>query len=573
MANHLSKSDTLLHIAEHVFLPPKLPQQAHSKNHEHHIELQLARLVANCVDRYHQLVPSKPEQWIHMSRMLSRLAQNVEVPLEKSQLQQSMGNMEIGGTYDPANVTITHQIFLMLDVLALYIREQNACVLVRKGATGTTFEIFEVQPPTASVMSVHGKLVRSYPGRAIEVPTATADHPQFIEEIANFLARMANEILPGSAAKTVKAGSSVSEARDTADPHYISQLFTGILRGMGKEVEPRRVVKHVADEVLWDNTFKPWRRSPIWLIIRVALQTSLAGVEDYKSFTIFFQAHLLRLCHRESSSVSNDLLFAMRIKMARRLLKIQGSAPQFVVDAAQHAADRTEVVLQGRWTKVQSTVMKLEPLDLDLTNDTVQSLLNSRSYLQKVQHERSSHKKPPPLFVPDLRPRLYGIPNFTGFNKGCLSAAFSAHKHVALFDFENAVHTQLSDWAEQNRKNESSCALISSCIDQYHSAASSYYVQDVADQSIMVLTELDLWVALDRLATSQHPLLLDYSPEIPENLIEPLLLRRSLHIERANMIQSYLRCRHANANSGSVFTVKATSASLSVRFFRQAAIL
>jgi hypothetical protein len=456
---------------------------------------------------------------------------------------------------------------MILDVLALYIREQNAAVLVRKGCTGTVFENFEVQAPAASIMSVPGKLVRSYPGRAIEVPSTTANDAGFIDETANFLARMSNEILQGSVAKTVKAGSEVSEVRDSAHPEYISQLFTGYLRGMGKEVEPRRVVKRVADEVLWDKTLKPWRRSPIWLIIRVALQTSLAGVEHYKNFLVYFQARLLDDC-RKDSSFSSDLLFAMRAKMARRLLKIQDSVPQFVVDAAKDAADQTEGVLQDRWTQVQSAVPPLSPLDLDSSRDTVQSLPNSRGYLNKVLQGRSS-RNAPPLFVPSHRPRLVDVVNFAAFNNGALSTAYSADGHIALFDFESAVYNQLSDWTTNNIHSESSCAVISSCLDQYTSAATACYAHDVADRSIMILTVLELWVSLDRLATTQQPLLRDYSPEIPDNLVESLLLRTSHHIKQAMRVQSYLRGRHANANTGSVFTDEASNSSLSVRYFRQ----
>jgi hypothetical protein len=439
-------------------------------------------------------------------------------------------------------------------------------VLVRKQSEATIFEIFEVQAPMASLMSVAGKRVRSYAGRAIEVPRTTANDPEFSEEVANFLARMANE-----APEVGEAGPENFEVYEPADPHYIAQLFAGILHGMGKEFGLRRVVKRIADEALWNGTFKPWRRSPIWLIIRVALQTSLTRIESYKSFMVFFQAGLLDDCRKESS-FSSDILFVMRVKMARRLLKIQDSVPQFVVDAAKNAADQTEGVLQGRWSEVQRMVPKLCPLDLDVNRDTVQSLPHSRDYLKKVMQGRSAHDKPP-NFNPYHSPRLDDILNFAVFNNGALSAAVSADNHVALFDFENAVYKQLSDWTTNNLYVESSCALISSCLDQYMSAASSYYVHDVADRSVMILTLLELWVSLDRIATRQHPLLLDYSPEIPENLIDPLLLRTSHHIKQAKRFQSYLRRRHADATSGSVFTNEATHSSLSIRFFRQSSSL
>jgi hypothetical protein len=97
MANPLSRSEALLHIANHVCLPPKLPEQALSETHERQIELKLTRLVVNAVEQYRSLVTVDTDQWLRMSRMLSCVAQNVEFSLEKNQLQKDLINMEIGG--------------------------------------------------------------------------------------------------------------------------------------------------------------------------------------------------------------------------------------------------------------------------------------------------------------------------------------------------------------------------------------------------------------------------------------------------------------------------------------------
>ncbi|KAG9094746.1 hypothetical protein FS749_011921 [Ceratobasidium sp. UAMH 11750] len=552
MACPLSNAETLLNIAYHVFLPPQLPQQAPCDDHEQQINRRLALLAHDAIENYRSLVVDDSGQWAGMSRMLSRLAQTVETPFTQHRLQDDMSQMQAD------------------DVIALHIHQQNAAVLVRKSATTTTFEIFEVQAPNESVMSVPGKLVRHFPGPAIQIPNSTANDSGFIEEISNFLSRMNIDILEDAMAKTTKAGSKVAEVRDSADPHYISQLFTGILRGFGQEVEPRRIIKRIADEVLWNNTYLPWCRSPIWLIVRVALQTSLESADDYKNFMAYFHAYLLGLCCVEDS-FPDDLLSTMRAKMARRLLKVQGFVPACVVEAAKAASGQTEKILRGRWNAIQADIPRFQPLTLDTDQAVAQSLPNSRTYLSEVIQGRSGRNKNS-SFNPNHRPRLSGRPDFAEFANGALTTAFNDNKHIALFDFEHAVHNHLPTWVDNNRNQPTSCATIFSCFEQYISAALSYYTHDVADRSIMILTVMELWVALDRVATSQHGLLLEYSPEIPEDLIEVLLLRSSLHLERANMVQSYLRRRHADgetAGRGSVFTSKATSNSLPVRFFQQ----
>ncbi|KAG8734734.1 hypothetical protein FRC10_011492 [Ceratobasidium sp. 414] len=563
MESPLDKAGTLLGVVQHVFLPPKLPQQALSEAYEHQVDHRLIDLALGAVGEYRGSATGNTEQWARMSHMLSALARNVEAPLER--LQDDMASMQTD------------------DILALHIRAQNAAVLIRKSSTATTFEIFEAQAPAASVMSVPGKLVRQFPGPAIQVPSSIANDPNFIEEVANFLSRMDVEVLDDATNETTDAGSPRlkkgkgkkagprDEAPDCMDPHYISQFFTGILRGFGEEVKPHRVVKRIADEVLWDGTHLPWRRSPTWLIIRIALHTSLDSTREYKCFMVYFHAHLLQLAGAEPG-FSSDLLYSMRVKMARRLVKIQDLAPPFVIEAAKQACDRTQKVLQERWDAIQAEVPELQPLILDMDVAAVQSLPNSRQYISKVLKGRSELGNPP-AFVPSHLPRLTGYPDFSVFANGALSKAFSNDKHAALFDFENAVHTHLSGWLDANLNEESSSAIVFSCFEQYDSAAQSYYTQDVADLSIMVLTIMALWVALDRLITSQHNLLRDHSPDIPEYLIEVLLLRSPLHLEQATMVQTYLRRRHAQSSLCSVFSGTFTQDSFPVRFFNQSSRL
>ena len=57
----------------------------------------------------------------------------------------------------------------------------------------------------------------------------------------------------------VKAKSKTSEVRDTIHPKFVTEMLTGILRGIGQPLDVVRIHKRTRDDVLWDNTFKPWR--------------------------------------------------------------------------------------------------------------------------------------------------------------------------------------------------------------------------------------------------------------------------------------------------------------------------
>jgi hypothetical protein len=143
-----------------------------------------------------------------------------------------------------------------VDVRAFHIREQNASVVVRRNASSAVFEVFEVQPRTEDVLSCTGKLVRLFPGPAVEVPLATFIDPEFIEEVASFLCKMDVEILD-SAATSTKGGSRHHEVRDSADPYYLTRLFIGILLGYGQDANVTRVQKRTEDVVLWKDAYMP----------------------------------------------------------------------------------------------------------------------------------------------------------------------------------------------------------------------------------------------------------------------------------------------------------------------------
>jgi hypothetical protein len=72
-----------------------------------------------------------------------------------------------------------------LDLIALYIHAQNAAIVIRKEEHSTRFEIFEVQTPTTDVMACSGKLLRTFPGPAIDVPAAHAADDGFLGHVSN----------------------------------------------------------------------------------------------------------------------------------------------------------------------------------------------------------------------------------------------------------------------------------------------------------------------------------------------------------------------------------------------------
>jgi hypothetical protein len=126
----------------------------------------------------------------------------------------------------------------------------------------------------------------------------------------------------------------------------------------------------------------------------------------------------------------------------------------------------------------------------------------------------------------------------------------------------------LGSWVAASTNNEA-LDVIASCILQYFSGAKDLYQDNAEDNSIMVLTIMDLWVALDRLAIRECPLLKEYSPGIPSNFLHPLLLHRSSAFKRALYIEEYLCQRHREAlEVSSIFSDTIDDSCFAVKYFR-----
>jgi hypothetical protein len=390
----------------------------------------------------------------------------------------------------------------------------------------------------------------------------------FLQELSNFLIQMDIDCLD-STPTTSKAGSVVYEVRESVHPRYISELLLGILGGCGEAAAVYRITKRIGDEVLWDNAYKPWRRSPLWLTLRVSLQSSLRTSNLYKPFMLFFHAHLLRRCvHRDFPS---ELLYAMRVKTARRFSKLGPAVPQLIYEFVCNTFKMTEALLSKRWTTFQaagSISRALQPEGLNFVADAEITLHKSYNYLAKTLRS-APHGFSQIRFTPPDKSRLNTLLDFARFANGRLASAIAEDKRVAIADFELCVDRDLEPWVAASTNNDEAPDLIASCIQQYYAGAKDLYGTNAEDNSIMILTVVGLWVALDTITIQQCPLLKQYSPEIPSDFLHPLLLHRSSTLKRALRIEEYLCRRHKEAcNTTSIFSNNISESSFAVEYFR-----
>jgi hypothetical protein len=58
---------------------------------------------------------------------------------------------------------------------------------------------------------------------------------------------------------------------------------------------------------------------------------------------------------------------------------------------------------------------------------------------------------------------------------------------------------------------------------------------------------MELWVAMDKIAGNAIPLLLDYDPGFPLDMLHPLLLERKRDMERLVALETYVSHRRKQA--------------------------
>ncbi|PPQ64858.1 hypothetical protein CVT26_002576 [Gymnopilus dilepis] len=537
--------DELFYLLHHVFLPPKLPQEEDlTTDHE----AALCRAAYNASKKFVSFLDNeKQAEWGRVSKMLKMFLKTTRAP-DKAAMVQDILLLAEG------------------ECFVFNIRAHNAALTIQRKGNVVVYSAFEVSPLPLAVMSTEGKLIRSFPGPAVQLSLDIALNENFVEQLVSYLIHMDGDPIDAGV-YTEKAGSKVHKPRETNHPRYITQLLMMILRGLGDEADIQRFTKRVSDDVCWQGALKPWRRSGLWLIIRVAVQLMVATRDTYKAFVIFFQMELLKLMLKKD--FPSELIHVARVKTARRIYKMRQLSRKLLTNF-QTTSKTIHDHLQARWTAEQAAQSRSPTYTHDpstIEASTSMKLTASRQYLEKVLRPQA-HSRRSTLFIPPKAPRLRDVQDFSTIAGGGLAKALEADQHTALVDFEWLIENHLEEWLRGSAYNEATSKTLARCMDQYYKAAKDFYADIPESLSVMLLTVMELWVGMDKVAVKHMRDLDKYSPEIPVNFLDSLLIRRAKSIRRVEAIEAYLRQRHEAATiDTSVFSSEPTASSFSVRYY------
>ena len=336
-----------------------------------------------------------------------------------------------------------------------------------------------------------------------------------------------------------------------------TELLANILRAVGRSTEVPHITKRIHCKV------GSWQRSSLWLLIKVAIWTSLdpgdLGRVYYKAFMLRFMCYLATASI--DANLSSHLLHAMSAKILRRLRKLGTSTPSWLYDMVLKTNASLRGILEARWKKVEAARFLpplWKPSRLDLHGDTQLSLSGSLKYIRDTLSNLDSRPLGSP-FCPQHLPRGT-LNDFLSSNRTLFEEAYHVNPYVTLYDVEQAVEQEIDDWVACVTDVGGACVQLGILMDKYLSSLWHTYQNNPEHMSIMFLTVIELWVALDKLVIAAIPMLADYSPEIPTELLQRLLLRKTMNFHHLRCAYQYLSARHSRFLPGnSIFSDEFTT--------------
>ena len=409
------------------------------------------------------------------------------------------------------------------------------------------------------------------------------DDADFQLEFASFLSR------PG-------AVDSDPSPHPSTHSQWITALLTGIMRSVGCAADVPRISKRVRGHVSWSRSDpeiriwdtdpdRPqdddlaseggvngvWRRSSLWLLIRVAVQMSVdrspLGRTSYKGFMLSVICTLAR--DADNINLSSDLLHLMSSKILRRLSKLGSSTPDWLSVLALETCTRLQEILDDRWRQLSNRPSSFRnPSQDELIRDTQLSLLDSLGHISRALAD-PGHGFVNTPFHPFHR-RRGTIDDFLSSNGTFFEEAYDADPDITLYDVEQSVEQGIDGWLASVTNVDEACAQLEILMDRYMLSAGGRRKLSPEDNSVTFLTAIELFVALDKLVVKGIPMLADYSPEIPVSFLERLLLRKSTNLHRLSCAYRYLSARHSQSRPGwSVLSNQFTADSFPVRYYDQ----
>ncbi|CZR70242.1 uncharacterized protein PAC_20143 [Phialocephala subalpina] len=408
---------TFHYLINHVFLPPKLPQQDDT-NPLH--EKTLLETVSTALQRFRSYFQTgeRPEldRCIRMTNALIYL-RDVNGFLNLAILDKEL--VELSNT----------------ETLAIHVRKQNAGLPITRIDEELRFESFGLLARNEDVMTCKGRLRRQFPGSCILVQRSLITDSTFREPFVDLIVKLDRENGPRKKDEVKRSKNEyIGEEVHTVNPWRVTEMITGLLRGLGRPVGVERISKNTREEALWEVSLQiTFERSS-------QVNSDVESEPIYKAFMVFLMTYILSESRQQK--LPSDLLYVMMAKISRRLMKIQPGEERWM-RFTEKTMQEVGATMKQDWESMQSGVrdtLDLSALQaLDFARDTNITMNNLRPYLEKISS--------PGKVINAPKAKVVEGPSFQRNEKNYLPKSnFSQDRDFMLYelaDFENWVGSNL----------------------------------------------------------------------------------------------------------------------------------
>jgi hypothetical protein len=558
-ADKLSTAE-ITYLINHVVLPPKLPQadDASAQNESSLIQT----IISSLRDFKAHLDKQETQQVQNVLDAVSNLYKSryTTGSISESSLKLLFSGLENGKTKG---------------AIPLEIKAQNAGLIVSRQEESIVFEPFELSPSNGAVYETKGRLIRQFPAPASKLSLHTFREKGLQDTLTETITKMDSQPQPGFQPQAQKAGQMQAEFRDTTHPAIVTSFLGTVISALGETTDQPGIRKNTREEVLWSHSKEPWRRSPLWLLLRVTMQLefSRSGLNQgmYKCFMVFHLSRLLRYAKIHHKELGSEILHVISSKISRRIKKIPNlSQPRWMLPVWE-VLTSTHDLIDGKWREVMNGAQShLDPYmlkELRPEDNLDVALPELTDFIQGIAARKQVDS------VTEFQP-VTVIRGFPAEELPSVPFTFGSdqeNRHFVLMGVETWVQRHLQAWLGRHVQNEKASANLRQLILEYHRIASSAYTGLPESMSIMYLTIIELWVACDKSVCQVHTLLRQYDPEIPMELFQSLLLPLKEQMQRLSAVEVYIKSRSSstNHNMPSLFHDFGHVSSFAVKFFDQ----
>lgn len=328
-----------------------------------------------------------------------------------------------------------------------------------------------------------------------------------------------------------------------------------MLEANGAAVSVPLLRKRVRDTVMFEQAKRPWRRSPSYLLVRVAMQRYL-----YKQFgsdvgRLYYKISMCLMLQKFLEDVLKRIPFGsvsfVRQKLGRRLAKLTSDRAAItekvspLITAAfssleasfDYTLTSTGNWLKATWRKYRSTHERtVQPLNPRISAGELNlRLRNSYPVLAQILSNQSKHANIPQRSPEEL------LDQYEKSSPSVKPYMYAARAHIQISQHHTTVIEPAKEsYASGHPRIVELSITICDYIHQIQTSPEGYPDQ----KSRMLLHLMELWVLMDREAVTCYPLLSDYHSGFDIDLLDPIQLPSLEDLLRVQHVQTHINERY-----------------------------